>query len=143
MPLGLGVGKEIAVLESKFSIYEELSKEMLDKLERAVLAISDNSNKIAVILERHENKLAESDRTDAMLLKMLEEVKLDNIKDHREVKSRISKIEEKMQDFSKFRWQVGGVLVIASIVFGSITSGIASNILTSIAPNVTVIENAK
>ena len=143
MPFGFGNSKEIAVLESKFSIYEELSKEMLDKLERAVLTIFDNSNKIAVILERHENKLAESDRTDAMLLKMLEEVKADNIKDHKEVKLKISKVEEKIQELSKFRWQVGGVLVIASLLFGSIASGLASNVLTSITPNVTVIENAK
>ena len=32
MPFGFG--KEIAVLEGKFQIYEDLSKEMLDKLER-------------------------------------------------------------------------------------------------------------
>ena len=49
-----GLGK-LAVLESKLNIYEDLSKEMLDKLEKAVGTISDNSNKIAIILERHEN----------------------------------------------------------------------------------------
>ena len=51
--------QKLAVLESKLDIYEDLSKEMLDKLERAVGTISENSNKIAIILERHENRLDE------------------------------------------------------------------------------------
>ena len=52
----------LKVLESKLDIYEDLSKEMLDKLERAVGAISENSNKVSVILERHENRLDESEK---------------------------------------------------------------------------------
>ena len=72
--MALGIGK-IAVLESKLDIYEELSKEMLDKLEKAVGTISENSNKIAIILERHENRLDESERSDQLILKMLEEIK--------------------------------------------------------------------
>lgn len=141
--MAFGFGKEIAVLESKFDIYEDLSKQMLDKLERAVSSISDNSNKIAVILERHENKLAESDKTDALLLKMLDEVKQENLKDHKEVKTRIGKLEEKMQELSKFRWQVGGVLVVASLIAGAATSGVASKILTLIVTPGTIVEQVR
>ena len=65
----LGLGK-LAVLESKLDIYEDLSKEMLDKLERAVGTISENSNKVAIILERHENRLDESEKHDQLVLKM-------------------------------------------------------------------------
>ena len=72
--MAFGLGK-LAVLESKLDIYEDLSKEMLDKLERAVGTISENSNKIAVILERHENRLDESERSDQLILKMIEEMK--------------------------------------------------------------------
>ena len=64
-----GLGK-LAVLESKLDIYEDLSKEMLDKLERAVGTISENSNKVAIILERHENRLDESEKHDQLILKM-------------------------------------------------------------------------
>ena len=70
--VAFGLGK-LAVLESKLDIYEDLSKEMLDKLERAVTTISDNSNKIAIVLERHENRLDESERSDNLILQMLEE----------------------------------------------------------------------
>ena len=42
--MAFGLGK-LAVLESKLNIYEDLSQQMLDKLEKAVGTISDNSNK--------------------------------------------------------------------------------------------------
>lgn len=138
-----GFGKNIAVLESKFEMYENLSKEMLDKLERAVTSISENSNKISVILERHENKLEESEKTDALLLKMLDEVKEENKRDHKEVKERINKIEEKIQELSKFRWQIGGVIIVASLIIGAATSGISSKLLTSAASADTIMEQIK
>ena len=141
--MAFGFGKNIAVLESKFDMYENLSKEMLDKLERAVTSISENSNKISVILERHENKLEESEKTDALLLKMLDEVKEENKRDHKEVKIRISKIEERIQELSKFRWQVGGVIIVASLLIGAATSGIASNLLTSVAYPDRIVEQVK
>jgi uncharacterized membrane protein YraQ (UPF0718 family) len=141
--MSFGFGKNIAVLESKFEMYENLSKEMLDKLERAVTSISENSNKISVILERHENKLEESEKTDALLLKMLDEVKEENKRDHKEVKERINKIEEKIQELSKFRWQIGGVIIVASLIIGAVTSGISSKLLTSVASADTIIEQIK
>jgi hypothetical protein len=141
--MAFGFGNNIAVLESKFDMYENLSKEMLDKLERAVTSISENSNKISVILERHENKLEESEKTDALLLKMLDEVKEENKRDHKEVKMRIFKIEERMQELSKFRWQVGGVIIVASLLISAATSGIASNLLTSVASPDRIVEQVK
>ena len=72
--MAFGLNK-LAVLESKLDIYEDLSKEMLDKLERAVATISENSNRVAIILERHENRLAESERADQLIIKMIEELK--------------------------------------------------------------------
>ena len=49
--MAFGLGK-LAVLESKLNIYEDLSQQMLDKLEKAVGTISENSNKIAIIHDR-------------------------------------------------------------------------------------------
>ena len=72
--MAFGLGK-LAVLEAKLDIYEDLSKEMLDKLERAVTTLSENSNKIAIVLERHENRLDESDKSNQLIIKMIEEMK--------------------------------------------------------------------
>ena len=59
--MAFGLGK-LAQLETKLDIYEELSKEMLDKLERAVATISENSNRVAIVLERHESRLIKAMR---------------------------------------------------------------------------------
>jgi|TARA_B100000902_G_scaffold390210_1_gene438761 hypothetical protein len=111
MAFGLG---RLAVLESKLNIYEDLSKEMLDKLERAVGTISDNSNKIAVILERHENRLDESERADKLIIGMLEEMKVRHEKDNEVLHERISSVQKKVDVNAKF--VIGAGAVIATVV---------------------------
>tara|TARA_A200000113_G_C8867835_1_gene355400 strand:+ start:1275 stop:1691 length:417 start_codon:yes stop_codon:yes gene_type:complete len=112
-----GLGK-LAVLESKLNIYEDLSKEMLDKLEKAVGTISDNSNKIAIILERHENRIDESEKHNQLVLKMFEEMKESNRRDHREVQRRLDDFNKKIEDLYKFRWITLGVaLAVGTLVF--------------------------
>ena len=111
--MAFGLGK-LAVLESKLDIYEDLSKEMLDKLERAVSTISENSNKIAIVLERHENRLDESERADQLILKMMEEMKVQEEKNHTILHDRIDKIQKKVDSNQKF--VVGAMAVIATVV---------------------------
>ena len=111
--MAFGFGK-LAVLESKLSIYEDLSKEMLDKLEKAVGTISENSNKIAIILERHENRLDESERADQLILKMLEEMKERREKDTETIHNRITTLQKKVDTNAKF--VIGAGAVLATIV---------------------------
>ena len=111
--MAFGLGK-LAVLESKLNIYEDLSKEMLDKLERAVTTISDNSNKIAVVLERHENRLDESERADDLILKMLEEIKERHEKDTETIHGRITTIQKKVDTNARF--VIGAGAVLATLV---------------------------
>jgi hypothetical protein len=111
--MAFGLGK-LAVLESKLDIYEDLSKEMLDKLERAVGTISENSNRVAVILERHENRLDESERADKLIIGMLEEMKVRHEKDHELVQNRINSIQRKVDANAKF--VIGAGAVLATLV---------------------------
>lgn len=104
----------LTVLESKLDIYEDLSKEMLDKLERAVTTISDNSNKIAIVLERHENRLDEVDRADQLILKMIEEMKSQHDKDTKTLHDRLSNLQKKVDHNAKF--VVGAGAVLATLV---------------------------
>jgi ribosome-associated translation inhibitor RaiA len=128
-------GGKLNVLETKISIYEELSKDMLDKLERAVGTISDNSNKVAVILERHEGRLDDSDKTDALLLKMFEEMKLNNSRDHQKVATRIDNLEKKIDEIIKFRWITVGIALAAMTLLKA--PDIFGNILTP-KPNISM-----
>ena len=97
--------QKLAVLESKLDIYEDLSKEMLDKLERAVTTISENNNRVAIILERHENRLEEGERTNEAIVKLIEKVE-----------EKIDKVEERVNQLSRFRWITIGVAVAAVTV---------------------------
>jgi len=105
---------KLEVLQSKLDIYEDLSKEMLDKLERAVSTISDNSNKIAIVLERHENRLDEGERVNDAIVQM--------IKDHQKYDDRMFKqLDEKIEELNKktdrnTRFVIGATAVIATIV---------------------------
>ena len=111
--MAFGLGK-LAVLESKLNIYEDLSQQMLDKLEKAVGTISENSNKIAIILERHESRLDESERTDNLILKMIDELKNQEEKNHQILHERIDRIQKKVDANQKF--VVGAGAVLATLV---------------------------
>ena len=106
--------QKLAVLESKLDIYEDLSKEMLDKLERAVGTISENSNKIAIILERHENRLDEGEKSNQLIIKMIEDLKEKVDKDHEVMHQRVSQLQKKVDTNAKF--VIGAGAVLATLV---------------------------
>ena len=111
-------GSKLAVLESKLGIYEDLSREMLAKLEAAVDKISEGNSRIATILAKHDERIEQSIKTDELLIKMIDEVKDANEKEHEEISERFDKIEKKIEELSKFRWQLGGIVAVAVVLLG-------------------------
>jgi len=99
--MAFGLGK-LEVLQSKLDIYEDLSKEMLDKLERAVSTISENSNRVSIILERHENRLDEGDKSNQLIIKMIGEMETRGEKNQTLLHERIDKIQKKVDSNQKF-----------------------------------------
>lgn len=118
------INKELAkldVLESKLNIYETLSREMLDKLENAVDKISESNQRIANILAKHDERIEQSIKTDDLIIKMIEEVKDNNSKEHKLVQDRISAVEKTVDDLLKFRWQAAAVIGAAVLLAGLIS----------------------
>jgi len=113
--MAFGLGK-LAVLESKLDIYEDLSKEMLDKLERALTTLSENSNKISIVLERHENRLEEGDKSNLLIIKMIEEMKGQEEKNHKVLHDRIDRIQKKVDANQRFVIGAGAVLATLGLV---------------------------
>ena len=130
-------GSKVAVLESKLDIYEDLSREMLTKLETAVEKISEGNNHIAQILTKHDERIEQSMKTDTLIIKMIDELKVESEKDHRIIHERIDRIQLEIKSLSKFRWQVGGVLVVAALIIGA-GSRIAPIFLTPQAAPTTI-----
>ena len=132
---------KLAVLESKLGIYEELSREMLSKLEAAVDKISEGNSRIATILAKHDERIEQSIKTDELLIRMIDEIKRDNEVEHNEMADRFNKIEENIDNLLKFRWQVGGVLAVLVIVI-TVAGSWLPTVLTSRSSQ-TTIERAK
>ena len=111
--MAFGLGK-LAVLESKLDIYEDLYKEMLDKLERAVGTISDNSNKVAIILERHENRLEEGEKANTAIIQMIKDHQKYDDRMFKQLDEKITELDKKTEKNTKF--VIGATAVIATVV---------------------------
>lgn len=121
-------GSKLAVLESKLGIYEELSKEMLSKLEAAVEKISEGNNRIANILTKHDERIDQSVKSDQLIIKMVEDLKDDSQKNCNNVSGRLDEVEKKLEDITKFRWIIAGAVIIVTFIISN--SHIFSQFLT-------------
>ena len=112
---------KVAQLEAKLDIYEELSREMLAKLENAVDKISEGNARIATILAKHDERIDQSIKSDELIIKMIDEIKGSNEKNYQIIHGRIDRIQEEIKGLSKFRWQVGGVLIVGALAIGTLS----------------------
>lgn len=108
---------KLDVLEAKFNIYEDLSRQMIDKLEMAVDKISEANNKIATILTKHDERIDQTIRNDELFLKEIDQLRNENKEDYNRMMKRMEKLETKMDDFVKFRWVIVGAVAIVSFIF--------------------------
>ena len=111
---------KLAVLESKLGIYEDLSREMLSKLEAAVDKISEGNSRIATILAKHDERIEQSIKTDELIVRMIDNLKEENKQDHKAVVSRIENLEKVVEDLKKFRWQFAAIISAGLIIIGII-----------------------
>ena len=119
---------------------------ILERLERVVESLQDNSMKMGQLLAVHNEKLEKQDRIDAVLFEKVESV-------HREVNRRadeiksgcerdIRKIDERLRLMEKKMWTVAGALTVVSFVVSVPGQKVMGNILTPSAPQV-IIERGK
>jgi hypothetical protein len=100
------VDTRVAILEEKFSVYEQ----MLNKIEDAIRAISETSQGISKMLAIHEERIEVSNKTDDSILVKLREVEEKNNTEHNRVIKKIEGLETKLEDISKVRWMAVGVV---------------------------------
>lgn len=118
--MAFGLGK-LQVVEQKLEIYEDLTRQMLVKLESAVEKIAEANIQTNLLLERHENRLDEGERSNTLIIKMVEEFKEVEKNDISVLHKKFSTIQNKVEENQKFVFATGAVLttVIAiSQLFG-------------------------
>jgi CHASE3 domain sensor protein len=113
-------GVRMAVLEEKLSVYEELSKEMLTKLESAVDKISEANQNVAKILVRHEERIDQTLQSDAAIIKLLDEMKKQNQERFSDIDGTLKDHEKRISDIAKFRWMLVGALFVIGYVAGEL-----------------------
>ena len=116
----------------------EINAAILERLEKVVDKLSDNSTKMGELLAVHNEKLDKQDRIDAVLFEKIESV-------HREVNRRsdeikkgcerdIRKVDDRLRLMEKKMWSIFGALSIISVIVSPIGQGILRNLTSPTSP---------
>jgi archaellum component FlaC len=118
---------KIAILEERLSVYEQ----MMERIDTAIQKIGETSQNISQMLAVHNEKIEQCNRTDNLIVRMIEDIKESSKQQHdaisKELGERIDKVEEKVESLSKFRWMAGGIISLCVIVIPIATNFIADN----------------
>ena len=110
----------------------EINAAILERLEKVVDKLSDNSTKMGELLAVHNEKLDKQDRIDAVLFEKVESV-------HREVNRRaeeikkgcerdIRKVDDRLRIMEKKMWTIFGALSIISFMVSPVGQSVLRNL---------------
>ena len=113
----------------------EINAAILERLERVVDKLSDNSTKMGELLAVHNEKLEKQDRIDAVLFEKVESV-------HREVNRRaeeikkgcerdIRKVDDRLRTMEKKMWSIFGALSVISVIVSPIGQKVIQSLTVS------------
>ena len=110
------------------------SEAMLDRLERVIETLQDNSVKMGQMLAVHDEKLDKQDRIDAVLFEKIESVHREVSRQSSEIKAGcerdIRKVDDRLRTIEKKMWTIAGAIAIISFVVSPIGQRIVGTILT-------------
>ncbi len=104
---------KIAVLEERLSSYEVLLK----KIDEAIQIMGKTSQNISKMLAVHDERIEQCNKADDYITRVIDELRLENKDQHEEVSKRIEKVENKLEEFVKYRWIIVGVFAVVSFAF--------------------------
>ena len=117
---------------------ESINAAIIERLEKVVSTLQDNSTKMGELLAVHNEKLDKQDRIDAVLFEKVDSV-------HREVNRRaieikqgcerdIRKVDDRLQVMEKKMWTICGALTIVSFIVSVPGQKVMTNFMTGPAP---------
>ena len=122
----------------------DVNSAILERLEKVVSTLQENSVKMGQLLAVHNEKLDKQDRIDAVLFEKVESV-------HREVNRKadeikkgcerdIRKVDDRLRVMEKKMWTIFGALSVISFVVSPVGQKIIRPLLTNGTNNATVID---
>lgn len=130
--------KDVFLVLGRGGVMDDISNNVnsaiLERLERVVESLQDNSVKMGQLLAVHNEKLEKQDRIDAVLFEKVDSV-------HREVNRRadeikkgcerdIRKIDERLRLMEKKMWTIAGALTVISFMVSVPGQRLLQNFLT-------------
>ena len=112
----------------------ENNSPLLERLEKVIDTLSDNSIKMGQMLAVHDEKLDKQDRIDAVLLEKIESLHREVSRTSAEIKKGcerdIRKVDDRLRVMEKKMWSIFGALSIISFLVSPVGQRILGSALT-------------
>ncbi len=121
----------------------ENNNALIERLERVIETLSENSIKMGQMLAVHDEKLDKQDRIDAVLFEKVESLHREVSRSTKEIKAGcerdIRKVDERLRVMEKKMWSIFGALSIISFLVSPVgqrvlKTSLTSDVQTSIIP---------
>ena len=112
-----------------------VNEAVIERLERVIETLQDNSVKMGQMLAVHDEKLTKQDRIDAVLFEKVESVHREVSRSTKEIKAGcerdIRKVDDRLRKIEMKMWSIAGAIAIISFVVSPIGQRIVGTVLTS------------
>ena len=123
---------------------ESINSAILERLEKVVSTLQENSVKMGQLLAVHNEKLDKQDRIDAVLFEKVDSVHREVTRKTDEIKKGcerdIRKVDDRLRTMEKKMWSIFGGLAIISFLVSPVGQRIIKPILTNGSSTVSMIE---
>ena len=113
----------------------ENNSPLIQRLEKVIDTLQDNSVKMGQMLAVHDEKLAKQDRIDAVLFEKVESLHREVSRSTAEIKAGcerdIRKVDDRLRIMEKKMWTIAGAISIISFVVSPIGMRVMGNVLTT------------
>jgi hypothetical protein len=113
---------KVAVLEQKFADFANI----VNKLDDAIQKLSEVNTNVIKMLAVHDEKIEQCNRSDDLLVKMIQDARDENAEDHEKSNKRILALEKEIGEVSKIKWMTigcGVLLAVLATSFSTLASG--------------------
>ena len=111
-----------------------VNDQILDRLERVIETLQDNSVKMGQMLAVHDEKLDKQDRIDAVLFEKIDSLHKDMTRETEAIKKGcerdIRKVDDRLRLMEKKMWTIAGAISIISFVVSPIGQRVVGSMLT-------------
>ena len=119
----------------------DINTAIIERLERVVESLQDNSVKMGQLLAVHNEKLDKQDRIDAVLFEKIDSLHKDLTRETGDIKKGcerdIRKVDDRLRLMEKKMWTIAGGLVVISFII-SLPGQVIMRNLTNDSGNTTI-----